>query len=139
MVLVLSIDGKPNPLSRPRVYNGIVYDPDKLKKQNFASIAIARLGYGHIFDEPVYVDFTYHLQVPASMSKKRREELVGTDHHLKPDLSNLIKFTEDALEGILWRNDSKICQIKARKVWSTFGKTIIKVYTANEYYEFRMV
>jgi len=138
MVLVLSIDGKPNPRCQHRINNGVIYDPDTLKKQNFASIAIARLGYGHIFDEPIYVDFTYHLQVPASMSKKRREELVGTPHHLKPILSSLVRFTEDSLQGVLWRNDAKICQIRARKVWSTFGKTIIKVYTEKEYDEFKM-
>lgn len=34
----------------------------------------------------------------------------------KPDLDNLVKSIKDALTGLLWRDDSQICDMTARKV-----------------------
>jgi Holliday junction resolvase RusA-like endonuclease len=37
-------------------------------------------------------------------------------HETRPDLDNLAKSTKDALTGILWRDDSQIAILNARKV-----------------------
>lgn len=67
------------------------------------------------------------MPIPKSYSKKARLKSIGEPHQKKPDISNLIKFTEDALNEILWEDDSVIAEIKAKKIYSEEPKTIITV------------
>ena len=67
------------------------------------------------------------MPIPKSYSKTARLKAVGEPHQKKPDISNLIKFTEDALNEVLWEDDSCISEITAKKVYSEEPKTIITV------------
>ncbi len=60
-----------------------------------------------------------HVAIPASMSKKRREEaLSGALRPVtRPDIDNYVK-TLDALNGIVFRDDSQIAQLIASKHYS---------------------
>lgn len=44
-------------------------------------------------------------------------------HTKKPDVDNLVKAVQDALEGILWENDSQISILVAKKLWDDTGNT----------------
>lgn len=64
------------------------------------------------------VDFFF--QKPASVSKKRLYPAV------KPDLSKLIRSTEDAMIGILYVDDAQIVEVKARKHYGTPERVEVK-------------
>lgn len=57
---------------------------------------------------------------------------IGKPKISKPDIDNLIKGVLDALQGILYVNDSQVYKITARKFWGTKDETIIKLFLLSE-------
>jgi Holliday junction resolvase RusA-like endonuclease len=55
----------------------------------------------------------FYVNRPKSVSKKKRPLPVA-----KPDLSNYIKIIEDALNGIVFKDDSQIVTIQAWKLYA---------------------
>ena len=126
--------GMPLPCARPRKGKVGMYDPQSVDKEHFAWNALSSLPAGSVqaFSNEISVEFEYHMPIPASFSNAKRLKHIGKPHRCKPDLSNLIKFTEDALNNIVWRDDSIIYKIIATKIYSDEPKTIIRVYTPEE-------
>lgn len=124
---VYEVHGKPVPLARHRHVGKICYDPQRAVKREVVSLFRAT------FKDVVPIAMTFKLVVnyimpiPKSCSHNRSKELVGTKHSIKPDLSNLIKFTEDVFNGIIWEDDSLVNEISATKVWGLAGMTTIGV------------
>jgi len=58
---------------------------------------------------PVVAVFKFYFAKPESVSKKRNA------HVVRPDLSKLIRATEDALTGIIYADDAQIVDIRAKK------------------------
>ena len=63
--------------------------------------------------------------MPKSWTSKLRAESVGKPHIGRPDIDNLIKFTLDAGNGVLWTDDAIIAILEASKVWAEVGRTLI--------------
>lgn len=80
-------------------------------------------------DGALNVRIGIYFGVPASWSKKKRAAaLDGTVHPIgKPDVDNCIKLLGDALNGILWRDDSQIVQIDAGKFYANEPFTTLTV------------
>lgn len=45
----------------------------------------------------------------------------------KPDVSNILKAIEDALNGIVWHDDSQIYRVEVERGYGDTPKTVIKV------------
>ena len=65
----------------------------------------------------VAVSVSYHMPMPRSWSKKKKERMDGTPHLNRPDLDNLVKAWCDAL----YPEDSVIWSIHATKFWAISG------------------
>lgn len=76
---------------------------------------------------PLLLIIGFLMPLPKSYSKKKKDSIVGLFHNKKPDLTNLIKFYEDALNGVLYADDSQIVKIDAYKRWSDEPKTCIQL------------
>jgi Holliday junction resolvase RusA-like endonuclease len=73
-----------------------------------------------IIDGPVRLTLKFMFVKPKSVKKSRTLPCV------KPDLSKLIRAVEDSLTGIIWRDDSLVVDIVARKVYADVaGVTVI--------------
>jgi len=89
------------------------YDPEKSRawKQHVALFAKQ-----HAPDKPLdcalKMELEFILPRPKSVSVKKRP--LPT---VKPDLDNLVKAVKDGLTGIIYRDDSLIVEIVARKVY----------------------
>lgn len=83
----------------------------------------------HLIESPVHLMFTFRMPIPASVSKKMRLlMLTGKKfHEKKPDTSNLVKFAEDCLKGVVIKDDNQVVSLQARKEYHENPQTIITV------------
>lgn len=77
-----------------------------------------------LIEEPVHLEITFHMPRPA----RYRLLQEGAPHFYTPDLSNLLKFIEDAATGVLWKDDSVITQLTAKKVYSSDPHTSLTIH-----------
>ena len=74
---------------------------------------------------PVSMILDCYFSRPPSIPKKRKEMVV------KPDLSKLIRATEDALIGLIYADDAQIVETVARKHYGTPERVEICVRTVD--------
>ena len=136
-VCFIRIDGTPKSQPRHRYskVGGFVrnYDPASKDKKIFRSKLknySLRRATGC-----VCLSITFYMPRPKSHYRtgKYKNKLKATSpdlHIIKPDIDNLVKFVMDCGIGIMWDDDSIICQLETRKVYSKHPRTEI------EYWEF---
>lgn len=78
---------------------------------------------------PVRLDLTFHMPIPKATSGIRKQQMLnGVMHHIKrPDVTNLQKFIEDCIKGIVIEDDAQVVEVNARKIYSETPKTILKI------------
>ena len=67
------------------------------------------------------------MPIPKSWAKKRQKNAFNKPHSSRPDLDNLLKFVNDSLNKVLWKDDALIYEVYARKFYSDDPKTRIYV------------
>ena len=72
---------------------------------------------------PVTMTVTFFMPIPQSVKYAHE----GMPHIKRPDVSNLLKGVEDALNGFVWKDDSQICNVRAMKVYSTRPRTEVTI------------
>jgi Holliday junction resolvase RusA-like endonuclease len=99
------------------------YTPDKTR--NYESLikeaAIEAMGSSEPLETPVTLYLYIRAPIPKSLSKKRIEAcLNGLEKPIKkPDASNVLKSVEDAMNGVVYKDDSQIVNIHVSKVYSS--------------------
>lgn len=126
----IEILGIPNALKRARIKQKKFYDPNAKDKEIFQWDVIRALNYlekrsSFPKKKPICLSIQFYFPFPKSLSKKKKEELLGSPHWIKPDIDNLIKFVGDACNKILWKDDAQIYYIEAFKGYSDNPRTII--------------
>lgn len=128
----LQLPGTPISAARPRVTRrGFAFDP-RAKEKKLARIKIAEDWKQEILKEPLYLELSFLMPIPKSTSKKKRVELLGSPHIVKPDCDNLAKFTLDVMSDIVYTDDSCVFDLKINKTYSDDPKTIIKIHKYNK-------
>jgi Holliday junction resolvase RusA-like endonuclease len=107
------------------------YDPSKSKKGTFASILQDNAPKTPL-EGPLSLDLIFYMPRPKNHygTGKKTGELKPSapDWHTgRPDIDNLTKFVQDALNKIYWRDDSIICNLTARKMYSENPRTEIVI------------
>lgn len=132
--LFFTFDIEPTPQLRPRVSSRggyvRVYDPPKVKqfKNLLRSLAVHQYARPPLLG-PLSVSLTFYRPVQSSISKTERERRLSNQSKpvVKPDTDNYIKATLDALNGVLWHDDSQIVKIEAEKKYSDHPKITVSV------------
>jgi Holliday junction resolvase RusA-like endonuclease len=135
MRIKIVIDGQPTAKARARTRRvkgkTTTYDPQVDEKTTFRwrlRSALSRCDdIAGLFLRRIEVTIAYEMSLPLSMGKTERSRLLGTGHAKRPDLDNLAKFTLDAANGVLWRDDAQIESLNLRKYWGYEPRTIIIV------------
>jgi len=117
------IDGAPIPLARPRFGNGRTYDTQASQKNDCRANLVACRGRAEPLNGPIHMDVVFYMPIPKSLSSVKQKNLDQKPHHVKPDLSNLIKFIEDCANEICFGDDATISSITARKIYDDFPRT----------------
>ena len=74
------------------------------------------------YEVPDSIRVTFGIPFPKSYSKKKKVELLGKPHQIKPDVDNLVKALLDSLKD----KDQSVWRVDARKIW-TSGDGFIEV------------
>lgn len=131
----ICVDGDPVAKARPRIGmihgRAMAFTPAHTKKyENHIRMAASQAMTGLIpFDEPLSVVMTALLPIPASWSQKKQKlALMG---HIRPatrpDIDNYLKSALDGLNGIVFRDDCLVVQVKATKSYSDKPRLLIQI------------
>lgn len=69
---------------------------------------------------------TFYIPMPRSWSKKKKKEVIGRPHVIRPDFDNLIKALSDAV----YDEDCMIWDVRITKRWADEGA--IEIFTEEE-------
>ena len=114
---------KPTAKGRPRFANGHAWTPAKTR---YAEEAIADLlkSDGAVLyprEMPLAVHIVCYVERPKSTAR-------GITWPTKrPDLDQYVKLILDAGHDVLWLDDAQVCQVSAKKVYSTDPRTQLDI------------
>lgn len=129
------VDGPAVAKGRPRIARGgFAYTPAKTRQyESYIKVLAGQaMGGRPPLDGALVVRVTAHLPVPRSWSnKKRLEALGGTLRPVsRPDLDNYLKAALDACNGIVFADDSAVCELVAAKRYAEVPRLEIEVRPA---------
>ncbi|NVN09733.1 RusA family crossover junction endodeoxyribonuclease [Nguyenibacter vanlangensis] len=133
--LTITIPGAAVGKGRPRFGNGRTYTDSKtLNAEAFVRACAMDAMPSVPLDIPVSLDIEITKAVPASWSNvRRRKALEGALPATgKPDLDNVVKLLGDALNGIIWRDDSLIASVSAVRRYGPCDQTVVRVRVIGE-------
>jgi Holliday junction resolvase RusA-like endonuclease len=133
--ITISLQGPPQGKGRARAFvrGGHIghYTPEKTATYEgmIRTAAMQELAGRVAFDEPVQFTLRAIFPVPASWSERKRQQaLTGTiKPGKKPDLDNIAKAWNDALNGVVYRDDSLICQMTLDKRYGPQALVVVTV------------
>jgi Holliday junction resolvase RusA-like endonuclease len=107
------------------------YTPEKTRTYEgmIRTAAMEALGNKAPFEDPVEFVLRAIFPVPASWSGKKRDRaLLGElKPGKKPDLDNVCKTWNDALNGVVYRDDSLICRMTLDKRYGPQALVVVTV------------
>lgn len=100
---------------------------DQMKQDNDQQIANEASNL--LNNELFYVEMEFYFPIPESCANGQKNLILWgiVEHNKKPDVSNLIKFYEDAANEVLFPDDRMIVRIKGQKFFSEIPRTEINV------------
>lgn len=124
----IRLEGPPVSWSAPVVTRrGISFSP-KLKKKKKAVAEVKSQYFKGLLEGAISLEFYFYMPIPKSLSVKKKEALENTFHLKTPDVTNLQKFAEDCLTGIVFKDDKQVCCTCSQKIYSKNPRTVIQVY-----------
>jgi len=95
-------------------------------KQQVAAVAAAHMAGKPMLEGPLHLHMTFMFPRPKSHYRTgKNAHLLKDDipfhHTVRPDTTKLIRAAEDALTGIVWRDDSQVAEQYAEKIYVSDG------------------
>lgn len=109
-----------------------MYDPKKSVeyKDIISSLAKEQYAGKPIEYIPLKMDLRFYRMIPKSVSNKRRKLKENGEIRpvVKPDVDNYSKAILDALNGILYKDDSQIVELNVSKYYSDDTRVELEIY-----------
>ena len=124
--------GKPKGKGRPRFGNGHSYTDAQTRAYEYQiANSYRRVAHGHRFPDDVFirVKIQQRMPVPKSASKRKQADMLEGKIYpsAKPDLDNVIKAVLDALNGVAYKDDSRVVGIHSCKVYGETPGVLVEV------------
>lgn len=104
------------------------FNPEYKNKKMYRECVKTQLEEGfEPWEGPIGLEIQHFRPIPGYLSKEVSE---GDWHCKKPDLTNLDKFAEDVVKGLVFVDDNQVCLRvgKNKKVYSSEARTEINIY-----------
>ena len=122
------VEGRPKPQIRHKFSYGRTYDPSCKDKEEFLQKVI-ELAPKPPITAPIRVMLIFYMPRPKYHFKTKAGKPISKlkpnqpeFHIFTPDLDNLVKMVCDSLNGVFYKDDSQIAQIKAEKIYCDVGE-----------------
>ena len=133
--ILLTFKGLPVAKERPRKGKYGIYTPKKTSSwESFAkTIASLAMRNKERFDGAVYIDMVINFPVSATWPDwKKAYALTGLIHHTRtPDADNILKAVGDAMNEVIYKDDSKACVVHVEKKYSYEPSVVVKIGRLN--------
>jgi len=135
MQIHFHVEGDPKGKGRPRFSSAGKFTRVYTDKQTLVYEAVIRffaaeaMGSTDLLETPVSVFLYVRLAVPQSYSKKRTEAcLSGLEKPCKkPDIDNIAKTYLDAMNGVIFKDDTQVIDLHLKKVYSAVAGVDVMV------------
>ena len=124
------VDMVPVGKGRPRLGRGVVFTPKKTKdaEKKIASAARAAMAGREATAVPLMMFVECVFPVPVSYTNRMRSEIErGERVPARVDVDNLAKAALDAINGIIYADDSQVCILVAQKRYGEDAQLWIRV------------
>lgn len=126
-VAIFKVDGNPKGKGRPRFarrgnFVSTYTDSATLDYEaNIRSAAQAAMGSSEPLETPIGVYLYVRIPIPASYAKKRHKDCIDQIERptKKPDIDNIAKAFLDAMNGVVYKDDTQVICLHVTKVYST--------------------
>lgn len=134
----ITIPGKPIAKKRPRFARRgkfvTTYNDQETEEGKFIVLVMEQIKsqIPALLETAISLHCEFVFELPAAAKKSEKEKVIKGEqppHLKKPDLDNLIKFVKDCLNQVVWRDDSLVNAISARKYYGKSAKTYINIYS----------
>lgn len=122
------IEGSPISKKRPRFSSGKVYNPTFARDQKDRMILKMQYRGLKPIESPVSVSMTFHLPIPQSASKRKKNAILGDFCVGSMDLDNLVKQYLDIMNQIIIKDDRQVINLLAKKIYSDKPGVQIEVF-----------
>lgn len=112
-----------------------MYDPEKSRNYKALVRLVAQEAKpNHLFEGPVALTVRIFKRMPASFSKRTREQARAGNIRpaTKPDASNVLKAIEDALNGVVWVDDRQIVELVVSKEYDDNPRVEVEIREIGE-------
>lgn len=131
-MIEIIILGKPIAKARPRFARigkfVRTYDPQETEEGRFL-FEVQKQWSRPPIEGPLKVRCSFQMPIPKSTSKRKTKDMLEEKikHTKRPDVDNLLKFTCDCLNGVVFKDDSQIIYLGGGKFYSEEPKTLIMI------------
>lgn len=97
--------------------------------QNIVKKSYIKASEGKLLDEPVKAEIYTIYEPPKSISKKRREQMISGNipYTKKPDSDNIAKSILDGLNGVAFKDDSAVNDLRVQKFYGEIAMSIVRL------------
>lgn len=136
-MISINIFGHPISWKRPshRILNGkvIVYDTQKKEKDQVRWQMKSYFQSQDLITCPCEIEMIFSFKPHTTTSKARRKAMINgsTNHFIKPDTDNCLKFYLDCLSGCVLYDDCIVYSLKGTKIYAEEEGTKININPRN--------
>jgi Holliday junction resolvase RusA-like endonuclease len=138
-MIEFTVYGEPVAQGRPRATTiaGKVrmYDPAKSRDyKDYIRLAASQEAPETPLEGALLLVVDIYRPIPKSFSKKKTAQAEAGEIRptTKPDVDNYIKTIKDALKNIMWRDDSQVVEVVARKWYSQKPRIEVEIQPLEE-------
>lgn len=138
-MIEFTVYGEPVAQGRPRLAvvagRAMAYDPKKSRDyKDYVKLAAADKAPSKLFEGPLALVVKVFRPMPKAFSKKKTAEAEAGIHRptTKPDTDNYIKGIKDALNNVIWKDDSQIVDEHVSKWYSQRPRVEVQIQNLSE-------